>query len=167
LAARIANLRDRFNGRIQREGDDPRQLGAELDRLLAEQKSLADRVPSASATLDACRSWLATLPPTAELEPVEVDIEGQLLPTVRARINQLQSEVATLKQAPTPAADIEQRIGAYVQKLAQPTIRGIGAGETLTVTWPDTLPALLAAVVPGPMGESLMAQVQRTASDLP
>ena len=40
LTGQISYVRDRLNGRVRREGDDPaKKLVIELDRLLAEQKN--------------------------------------------------------------------------------------------------------------------------------
>jgi hypothetical protein len=40
LTGQISHVRDRLNGRVVREGDDPAKLRIEFDRLLAEQKAI-------------------------------------------------------------------------------------------------------------------------------
>jgi hypothetical protein len=40
------------------------------------------------------------------------------------------------RRVPTPSDDIEERIRAYVESTARPTITGIGKGEKLKVVWP-------------------------------
>jgi uncharacterized small protein (DUF1192 family) len=77
-----------------------------------------------------------------------------------------------------PSADIEQRVRAYVQSMARPTISGI-EGERLRVFWPgagwdsngpredraDILP-LMALLHGDKMVEALMAEIERTTSDV-
>ena len=61
LSAQISDVRDRMNGRVRREGDDPVKLGIELDRLLAEQKALQKQRPIEISIIEGCRAWLAAL----------------------------------------------------------------------------------------------------------
>src|SRR5258707_1534078 len=63
LTGQISHLRDRLNGRVVREGDHPAELRIELDRLLPEQKALQARRPIYMGIIDACKAWLAALPP--------------------------------------------------------------------------------------------------------
>jgi hypothetical protein len=67
LTAQISDVRDRLNGRVRRQGDDPAELGIELNRLLAEQKTLQRHRPIEADTIDRCRAWLEALPPATAL----------------------------------------------------------------------------------------------------
>jgi hypothetical protein len=82
------------------------------------------------------------------------------------------------RAAPTPSADIEQRIRHYLQSVARPQICGIGKGEKLKVVWPgagwdtrgpredraEVLP-MMALLFPDAMTAALMGEVDRMASD--
>lgn len=137
LTGEIANLRDRFNGRIQRNSDARTDFPALIDAALAEQQAVSARLSTLSRICDECRKWLAQLPATSSLEQVTPEIEtGITLPAIRARIKRLEEAAIALKRIPLPAADIRQRVEAYVQSLTQPVIRGVAAGERLTVEWP-------------------------------
>jgi len=70
LTAQISHVRDRLNGRVRREGDDLAELATELDRLLAEQKSLQRHRPIEADTIDRCRAWLEALRPATVLEQI-------------------------------------------------------------------------------------------------
>ena len=65
-------------------------------------------------------------------------VDGHALEEVRLKINALETELRTLRAVPTPSADIEERIKAYVREMARPTINGIGNGEQLRVIWPGS-----------------------------
>src|SRR6516165_2491308 len=103
LTAKISDLRDRLNGRVQRAGDDPVKLGIELDRLLAEQKALQARRPIDMGIIESCKAWLAAIPTATLLEQVNPGVEdGLSLSAARARIKKLKNAVETLKGVPVP-----------------------------------------------------------------
>jgi hypothetical protein len=56
LTAQISDVRDRLNGRVWRQGDDPAELRIEFDRLLAEQKALQARRPIDMGIIESCGS---------------------------------------------------------------------------------------------------------------
>src|SRR5262249_29732573 len=126
----------------------------------------------------ACQVFLDQLPGDATLEPVTIHVDGHGLEEVRAKLEAAQAELNRLHAAPTPSADIEQRIRDYVQSVAQPTITGVGKGEKLKVTWPgagwdikgpiehraEVLP-LMALLFPDEMIAALMAKVECMAND--
>ena len=78
LIAQISFVRDRLNGRVLREGDDPEKLRIEFDRLLAEQKAIHARRPIETDTIDRCKAWLAALAPATVLEQVAPVVEDGL-----------------------------------------------------------------------------------------
>jgi hypothetical protein len=87
LAAQISGVRDGLNGRVRREGDDPAKLVVELDRPLAEQKTLQRQRPIETDIMDKCRSWLAALPAETRLKQIiPGGDDGLSLSDVRARI---------------------------------------------------------------------------------
>ena len=68
LTAQIADLRDRFNGRVVRAFDHPEKLRIDIERLLEEQKTLQRQRPIEADILGRCRAWLAGLPSTTVFE---------------------------------------------------------------------------------------------------
>jgi hypothetical protein len=166
LTTQIASVRDRLNGRVvAREGDYPAKLSVELDRLLAEDKTLQRQRPIEADTLGRCRAWLTSLPPKAVLEQIIPDVEdGLQLSDVRARIKKLQNEVAALKHVPIPAPNIQEKVRAYVERLPMPSIGGIAAGEALTVGWPTGMHALMAFLQPDVLVDRLTAEIDRIAN---
>jgi hypothetical protein len=165
LTAQISHLRDRLNGRVWREGDDPAELNIQFERLLAEQKTLQRQRPIEADAIDRCRAWLAALPPATALEQVAPVVEdGLSLKAVRARIKKLHESVAVLKRVPIPAPDIRQKVQSYVQGLTRPIISGVDSGEVLTVQWPKELHVLMAFLQPEVLVERLMAEINRIAN---
>lgn len=165
LTGQISHLRDRLNGRVQRAGDDPAKLGIEINRLLAEQKTLQARRPIEADTLGRCRAWLAGLPSTTVLEQIIPDAEVALsLPAVRARIKKVQNEVEALKRVPIPAPNIRERVQDYMQGLTRPIIGGIGVDERLTVRWPSDMPALMAFLQPDVLVDRLLVAINQIAN---
>src|SRR6201987_6429449 len=78
LTAQIADLRDRYNGRVVRAGDHPEKLRAEIEQRLEEQKALQRQRPIEADILGRCRAWVASLPPGAVLEQIIPDVEDGL-----------------------------------------------------------------------------------------
>jgi hypothetical protein len=165
LIAQISFVRDRLNGRVVREGDHPAELGIELDRLLAAEKTLQRQRPIEADTIDRCKAWLAALPPATVFEQVAPVVEdGFPLTAVRARIKKLQESVVVLKRVPIPAPDIRQKVQSYVRGVTRPIIGGVDAGEVLTVRWPTELHVLMAFLQPEVLVERLMAEINRIAN---
>jgi hypothetical protein len=158
-------VRERLNGRVVREGDNPEKLRIEFDRLSAEQNALYARRPVEADTLSRCKAWLAGLPSTTMFEQIIPDVEdGLSLPTVRARIKKLRNEVEALRRVPIPAHDVREKVEGYVQSLTLPNIGGIGEGEALTVQWPTGLHALMAFLQPDVLVERLMVGINQIAN---
>jgi hypothetical protein len=166
LTAQISDVRDRLNGRVRREGDDPAKLVIELDRLLAEQKTLQRHRPIEADILDKCRTWLAALPAETPLKQIiPGGDDGLSLSDVRARIKNLKNQVEVLKGVPTPPSNIREKVQTYVQGLTRPIVGGIGGvDETLTVKWPMEPHVLLAFLQPDVLVERLMAEIDRIAN---
>jgi hypothetical protein len=177
--AAIASARQRLTGGFSKdpEYDD---LRATLDQLVADLPVLKKKLHAAQSVLSSCKAFLDDLPDNATLEPLTVDVSGRDLASVRTKIEAAQSELAHLRALPTSSADIEQRVRAYVEAMARPTITGIGKGdEKLSVFWPgagwdsngprehraDILP-LMALLHGDKMVEALMAEIERTTSDV-
>jgi hypothetical protein len=166
LPAQISDVRDRLNGRVRRQGDNPAKLTIELDQLLAEQKTLQLQRPIEANTIDRCRAWLEALSPATVLKQIIPDVEdGLLLRDVRARIRKMQDLVTALKRVPIPPSNIREKVRTYVQGLTRPMVGGIaGVDETLTVQWPTELHALLAFLQPDALVERLMTEINRIAN---
>jgi hypothetical protein len=165
LTAQISNVRDRLNGRVRREGDDPAELRIELDRLLAEQKTLQRQRPIEADTIDRCRTWLAALPPATVLEQFAPGVQdGLSLRDVRARIKKMEDSVTALKRVPVPPSDIREKVRTYVEGLTRPVIGGICLDEALTVQWPTEPHVLMAFLQPDVLAERLMAEIDRIAN---
>jgi hypothetical protein len=165
LTAQISDVRDQLNGRAWRQGDDPAKLSIELDRLLAEQKTLQRQRPIEAHTIDRCRAWLEALPPATVLKQIVPRVEdGLSLSTVRDRIKKMQGSVTALKGVPIPPSDIREKVRTYVEGLTRPVIGGIGTGEVLSVQWPTGLHALMAFLQPDVLVDRLMVEVNRIAN---
>jgi hypothetical protein len=101
------------------------------------------------------------------LEQIIPDVEdGLSLATVRAGIKKFQNEVEALKRVPIPAANIREKVEAYVERLPMPSIGGIATGE-LTVQWPTGLPALMAFLQPDLLVDRLMVAINQIANTPP
>jgi hypothetical protein len=173
----IEDRRARLWGNVRRADDNPRSLEAELQKLLADQKVVQQRLQAEQSVLSACKAWLDRLPAGTKLEPVTVNADGHDLAGVRDRIKTATAEIDALKRAPAPSEDIEARVCDYVRGLA-PKVRGVGVGERLSIVWPgaqtgtqyiaehtcDPL-SLLAALLPDRMLALVMAEVERMAND--
>jgi hypothetical protein len=173
----IENRRARLYGNVRRAEDNPRSLEAELQKLLADQKVVQQRLQAEQSVLSACKAWLDRLPAGTKLEPVTVSADGHDLPGVRDRIKTATAEIDALRRAPAPSEDIEARVCDYVRGLA-PKVRGVGVGERLSIVWPgaqtgtqyisehtcDPL-SLLAALLPDRMLRLVMGEVERMAND--
>jgi hypothetical protein len=113
LSVKIADLRARLLGHVQRAGDDSVKLSSEVNQLLAEQKTLQAQRPIDDAILESCKAWLKALPAGTFLDEAAPQLEdGLSLATVRSRIKKLKNTVAALKAVPVPAPDLEQKIRA-------------------------------------------------------
>ena len=164
LTAQIADLRDRFNGRVIRTGDHPEKLRIDIQQRLEEQKALQRQRPIEDI-LNRCRAWLASVPPETVLEQSVPDVEdGLSLSDVRARIKKLQNQVEALKGVPIPACDIREKVQDYVHGLTRPIIGGIGVDERLTVRWPSDMPALMAFLQPDVLVDRLLVAINQIAN---
>jgi len=94
----IENRRARRYGNLQRADDNPRALEAELERLLADQKMVQQRLQAEQSVLSACKAWLDRLRAGTKLEPVAVTTDKHDLAGLRGRIK---------------AANAERRSGAH------------------------------------------------------
>ena len=165
LTGQISLVRDRLNGRVRREGDDPAKLVIELDRLLAEQKTLQRQRPIDADILGRCRAWLAALPPASVLEQMIPRVEdGLSLRDVRVRIKKMQDSITALKRVPIPPSDIQEKVQIYVQGLTRPVVSGIALDEALTVQWPTGLHALMAFLQPNVLVDRLIVEINRIAN---
>jgi hypothetical protein len=173
----IEDRRARLWGNVRRADDKPRALEAELERLLADQKVVQQRLQAEQLVLSACKAWLDGLPAGTKLEPVAVTTHGHELAEIRKRIKAAIAELDALKRAPAPSSDIEQRVKDYVRGLA-PKVRGVGVGERLSIVWPGAQSSsgyysehscdplgMLAALFPDRMLALVMAEVERMAND--
>src|SRR5262249_45977703 len=95
----IENRRARRYGNLQRVDDNPRLLEAELERLVADQKMVQQRLQAEQSVLSACKAWLDRLAAGTKLEPVAVATDGHDLTDVRKRIKTTAAEIAALKRA--------------------------------------------------------------------
>jgi hypothetical protein len=156
----IENRRARRYGNLQRADDNPRLLEAELEKLLADQNVVRQRLQAEQSVLSACKAWVDRLPVGKKLEQVNPEVQdGLSLPAVRARIKKLWNEVEALKRVPIPAPNIREIVRTYVQDMTRPVIDGIGSREMLSVRWPTGLHALMAFLQPDLLVERLMTEI--------
>jgi uncharacterized small protein (DUF1192 family) len=157
----IANARQRLTGGFDKDSAY-RDARAALDKLVADQPVLENKLADARYTLASCKDFLAALPDDVALQAVNsVPQNGFDLAQVQRRIAAADDEINKLRAVPTPAADIETRVREYVAALARPKVRGIAAGQQLQVTWPDDVIAVLALLLPDAMVSALMTEIER------
>jgi hypothetical protein len=160
----IAGARQRLTGGFQRD-QEYRDLRATLDRLVKDLPAIENKLHAAEYTLADCRAFLDKLPNDRMLEVVKsVAPNGYDLHTVQRRIGDAREEVDKLRAVEVPSADIEMRIREYVASLARPKVSGIAQGETLRVSWPDDVIAVLALLLPDEMVDALLREVERQAN---
>jgi hypothetical protein len=159
--AAIDGARQRLSGGFQKDSEY-HDLRASLAKLVTNKPLFESKLDSAQYTLRTCRAFLAALPDDAVLTPVAAKPNGLDLATVHSRINDAEDEIKRLRAVPTPSADIEHRIRAYVSALCRPKISGIGTGQQLQVHWPDgEVIAVLALLLPDQMVNALMKEIER------
>jgi hypothetical protein len=114
---------------------------AEGDQILRQSEEANRRRDHAESILRQCREWLDDLGSDVMLEEVKIEPPPDAnLADVRSNIGEIEREIDALRRAATPSRDIRERIEGYVNRLAEsgrPFVRGIGAGETLEVLWPQ------------------------------
>jgi len=128
------------------------------------QPGRVDRAENAKDTIAACKRWLASLPEGTELQQREVDVGERSLADVRARLAECGAELKKLRSVPTPSADIEQRVRAYVASLGRPKLTGIEVGKELRVEWPADGVTLAAFVAADVIVAALLLEVERMAN---
>ena len=170
--------RKRLDGRIRDPRDDPQQLKTALMALLEEEKTLASRIRAEEAVLSRTRNWLNTLPSDTVLTvaPIDSDIITTAdLNIVRARLQQLRTEIAALESAPTPPEDIRTHVRAHIGTLAKPTVSGINnPAANLKIVWPGArdyndergcdLLAMLSLLFPEQLTDTVMREIDRMAA---
>jgi hypothetical protein len=160
----IAAARTRLTGGFQKD-HEYHSLRASLEQLIADKPAVEMKLHRTRHLLSSCRTWLDELPEGTQLKIVNVKLNGHELGDVREQIKEAEDELALLRAVPTPAPDIRDRVEAYVQSLAQPEVRGICAGQTLEVKWPNSVIAVFALLFPEKMQEVILAEVERVAND--
>jgi hypothetical protein len=172
----IANARQRLTGGFERNSDYDDTKHA-LEKMVADFPTLKQRCRAAESMYEKCKVFIDDLPTDVVLEPVNMNIDGHDLSSVRTKIAELEQERNTLRGLPTSSSDIEQRVRSYVESLARPTITGTGVGEKLRIAWPgcgwdssgprtdraEVLP-LMALLFPAEMTAALMREVERMTS---
>jgi hypothetical protein len=103
------------------------RVRAGFDQQLAAAEKARRDADAAQHTASSVKAWLAMLSDGAALEPMRPDTEGQSLPSVRARLKQIQSELGALEAAPVPPADL----AAYCEA----SVRGVAATVRLAVDY--------------------------------
>jgi hypothetical protein len=161
----ITAARSRLTGTFQKQSEYD-ALMASLKQLVADKPVLEQKLHTAQRTLSAGKAWIDRLPPNTTLEVVEAKTDGHDLDAVGDRLKAAQDELKTLRAAPTPSVDIEERIKRHVAEVARPKISGIGEGHTLEVIWPyNNIVSMMALLLGDGMAEVLMAEVTRMAND--
>jgi len=130
----LTSLRSRLSTATDwRDADERAQAAVEFERLNRELPRLRSRSQSEARVLSNCKAWIASLPHSAKLEPVVTVIDGCDLVSIRKRITLIAAERRLLELAPTPSADLKDRISDFVDELArsgQPAFhRGIAGGQ--------------------------------------
>jgi hypothetical protein len=161
----IASARTRLSGTF-RTDQEYHDLRASLKQMVDDKPAVETKFHRTRALAAKCKRWLDELPDGTVLEPVKVrPTNGADLGDVRERIKDAENELHRLRSVPTPSADIKQRVAAYVQALAQPEVRGIGAGQDLVVKWPSSVIAVFALLFPEKLQAAILTEIDAMAND--
>src|SRR5262249_34524013 len=71
----IEDRRARLYGNVRRADDNPRVLEAELEKFMADQKVVQQRLQAEQSVISACKAWLDRLPAGTKLEQIVPDVE--------------------------------------------------------------------------------------------
>jgi hypothetical protein len=130
-----ASMREHKTGNFN-FADEQRKLDALTQRATAMRT--AARVEA--EVLQRCRAWIEALPNGTPLEPVNPKLDpSNTLQDVRARLQDIVTELKRLAAIPTPDPDLKRKVQAYVDHLAAravPALRGIEQGAPLRAYWP-------------------------------
>jgi hypothetical protein len=110
---RLADVRNRLNGKRVASKDDYVALEAELPRLFEAQPKLRNRATREQSILSSCKIFIDTLPGDTVLEPIEVQPTADL-PAVRAQIAKLGAERRALINAPPSPQEMSAEVRAWV-----------------------------------------------------
>jgi hypothetical protein len=135
----VEHARDILNGRIEDPRVDVRKVQEGFDKLLKEAQAKRHRCNTEQRILSKVKLWLERQPLDTVLEVVKPRLNGQDLVQIRKRLQQIADEISQIKAAPTPSADIRDRIATYVRALARagtPMVQGVDEGEQLNIRWP-------------------------------
>ena len=160
----IVSARERLTGGFQKDSEC-HDLQSTLDRLLEDLSANESAEEAAKDTLLTCKAWLDELPDDALLEVVKMKPNGHSLSDVRQHIKDAEDELNKLASVPVPAADIRERVEAYVASQGRPKVLGIEDGQ-LNIVWPNRTIAVLALLLPDEMVNACMQEINRV-SNLP
>jgi hypothetical protein len=139
---RLESLRSQLNTGNALRGDDRKQAEADFAALVKDVPRLRMRAQAEARVLASCKSWLASLPHSSKLESCVVIADGVELAGVRKRLREIEAEVRLIEAAPSPSADIADRIKSCVAELSRKAspifYRGLSGGH-LDVRWPASV----------------------------
>jgi hypothetical protein len=115
---RVADVKNRLNGKRINSKDDYAALEQELPRLIAAQPKLHNRATREQSVLSSCKYFLDQLPDGIVLEDVEVTPTGDL-PATRAHIVKLMEQRRALINAPPSPAELADEIKRWVIALGE------------------------------------------------
>jgi hypothetical protein len=130
----IANARQRLTGGFERNSDYDDTKHA-LKKMVADFPTLKQRCRAAESMYEKCKVFIDDLPTDVVLEPVNTNIDGHDLSSVRTKIAELEQERNTLRGLPTSSSDLRQKVENYVRGATRPQISGLAKGEKLRVIW--------------------------------
>jgi hypothetical protein len=110
---KLADTRNRLNGRRINSKDDYVALEQQLPRLIEQQPRLRNRATREQSILSSCKFYLDQLPDGAVLDVVEVTPTADL-PAVRAQIAKLGEERRALINAPPSPAEMADEVKRWV-----------------------------------------------------
>jgi hypothetical protein len=115
---RLADVRNRLNGRRVNSRDDYVALEQELPRLIEAQPKLRNRATREQQVLSSCKYFLDQLPDGAALEVLEVQPSADLA-TTRARVVRLIEERKSIINAPPSPQEMSAEVRAWVAMVGE------------------------------------------------
>jgi hypothetical protein len=115
---RLADVRNRLNGKRINRRDDYAALEAELPRLFETQPQLRNRATREQQVLSSCKYFLDRLPDGTVLDVVEVTPSADL-PAVRAQIVKLGEERRAIINAPPAPSEMADEVKRWVATIGE------------------------------------------------
>jgi hypothetical protein len=114
---KLADVKNRLNGRRVNSKDDYAALEVELPKLIAAQPKLRNRATREQQVLSSCKYFLDQLPDGTALDVIEIQPSADL-PAVRAQIVKLGEARKSIINTPPSPTEMASEVRRWVDELA-------------------------------------------------